>query len=171
MVRTLVEVRDGRITINEDEDKTTVTVDMSRSVDAENAWNRVNELEAQVKELEDSLARMADNFNESQRQLKEARTGEHLVFQMPEGENLEITGENFLKVLARLSQTEEIETEAKRAVETLSDTLGKVGGAVIGPEIREALRWPSENRTESQDAALTEAVRDVRRIIGTPPSS
>jgi hypothetical protein len=52
--------------------------------------------------------------------------------------------------------------------EFLAAALGKVAGAVAGPHVLRALRNPWTIWTETEAVALAGAVRDVRRIIGSP---
>jgi hypothetical protein len=58
--------------------------------------------------------------------------------------------------------------EARRVIEFKAGVLGKVAGVVTGTHVLGALRKPWTIWTETEAVALAGAVRDVRRIIGSP---
>jgi chromosome segregation ATPase len=58
--------------------------------------------------------------------------------------------------------------EAQKGIAELAQVIGAVSGAVHGPPIHRVLRTGWTSWSESDAAALTQAIREVRRAVGSP---
>lgn len=155
MLRTIAEIRQGRVTIQETDSGTTVTVAVDNAqssltgplykaaVDAERELvaaegdreNLIRELDVAVGTLkvrEDQVIRLKDQVAELEKTLA-AR-------------------DNLLR-------------DATAQVQLLSATLGRISGAVHTPALSDALRTTWQDKKAQ---AMRKAVREVRHLLGSP---
>lgn len=173
MVRTLVEIRNGRVSIQETADETTVTVSLDgamsddgllsnaqvRSDIAQAAMKR--NLESQVAELRDLLAGSDSALGTAADDLARSRA-------LVQGERQRVAD-----LEHDLNTVRESEAELRRSLEARNNLLagataqlGKVSGAVHGPTILAALDQVARNPEQAD--TLANAVREVRRLVGSP---
>jgi hypothetical protein len=144
MIRTLVEIQGGRVSIQETGAETTVTVTVDGAPSSHDP-----EKAAEV---------MADNYVRSRQRVTELERD--LAYWKEQYNGREQARAGLESALA----------EALRGHNLLADRISKIRGAVHTPEILMALNkgseWPGDHLE-----TLGDAIRAVRQIVGSPESS
>lgn len=191
MIRTLVEIQGGRVSIRETGDETTVTVtvdsapsevpDQSRG-QIDGSWRdslNKGQLLTEIERLEQELERRtrerdereaARAVQERQAERFKAQAYGQNEWAAKERNRAERAEANGSRLSAALVQAEKDRDQALQSLAARDRLVGKVSSAVDSPIILSVLRTEWLNWTQSEAAALTEAVNEVRRIVGSPES-
>jgi chromosome segregation ATPase len=187
MLRTIAEIRAGRVTIQETDSGTTVTVSVDNAqstqlLPGERLYTsaEVGNLQASEAELVAaplrrevaSLTRQRENLIQEldhalvqignlEKSLAESR--ELVEFKTRVADEIDQEAERLRGKVRELIQAQEAGESA--AVQLLSATLGRISGAVHTPALSDALRTTWQDKKAQ---AMRKAVREVRHLLGSP---
>lgn len=186
MIRTLVEIRNGRVSIRENADETTVTVTLDGAPSDVEGLNRSTVLTLK-QSLEQKTTRISALENRVTNLLEDRRLDRQTIGGLQskvEGYDLDrkterdradqnkAWAERTEAELERRTQERDEREAARASLEKENAWLHKivqqVNGEVHGSDILDALQITWERRSETMDEALADAVRKVREIVTAP---
>lgn len=176
MIRTLVEIQGGRVSIRETGAETTVTVTVDSASSGvapsrdqvDGSWrdslNR-NQLLTEIDRLEKGLEYWKKQYSE--REAARAKLEREMNEALTRARKAEAEVE---RQRERADQNKAWAMRAEATAAKDQDRVSKVRDAVYGPYIPSALKHPWTSWTEIQAVALANAVRNVRQAIVSPES-